>query len=181
MGFSVRITVQNSKNKRITFADAHVIPKEKGIAMKIALDIPVAKELLQKRFTLGEPIFGTLIDPDTRTEISIDRDETHESVMFRSQGELLAALVKNDGMEHAILSIYNPSQEVDLYLFWDVLRSFYADIPELLEYIRGGFKTSKENALEGLVDESDRVIYAAIMSLEWYLADFIKNERSTFS
>ena len=149
--------------------------------MKIALDVPIAKELFQKRLTLGESIFGIISDPDTRTSIEIDRDETHESVMFRSQGELLAALIKTDEMEHAVLNIHDPSPGVDLFLFWDVLKDFYSEIPELQDYIRGGFKTSKENAFDGLVDESDRVIYAAVMNLGWYFEHEIKmdDERSS--
>ena len=150
--------------------------------MKIALDVPVAKDLLQKRLTLGESIFGTLLDPDTRTEISIDLDENTEYVSFRTRGETLAVLIKESGMEHAVLSIYDPSQETELVLFWDTLRSFYEEIPELQEYIRGGFKTSRENALDGLSDESDRIIYASIMNLGWYFEHEIKmdDERSTF-
>lgn len=136
--------------------------------MKIAINVPKAGEVLKSRLFLGESVFGVISDPDTRTEVFLNRDETQEYVGFRTQGELLAALIKPPGATSAVLNIHDPSPGVDLFLFWDVLKDFYSEIPELQDYIRGGFKTSKENAFEGLVDESDRVIYAAVMNLGWY-------------
>lgn len=145
--------------------------------MKIAIDVPVSKSLLQQRLLLGEPVFGVISDPDTRTTIEINRDETQEYVGFKTQGELLAVLLKPPGATSAVLNIHDPSPGTDLFLFWDIIRDFYSGVPELQDYIRGGFKTDQENAFDGLQDESDRVIYAAVMNLGWYFEP--ENEMKT--
>ncbi len=136
--------------------------------MKIAVDVPHAKDVLKARLFLGEPVFGAITDPETRTSVRIHREDDMEHVKFETQGETLAALIKPPGATSGVLNLHDPSPEVDLFLFWDVIRGFYSEIPELQDYIRAGFKTDPETAFDGLKDESDRVVYAAVMNLGWY-------------
>ena len=136
--------------------------------MKIAIDVSTSKEILKSRLFLEEPVFSVLSDPETRTSVKILRDDDSEFITFKSQGEILAALVRPPGASSSVLEIIGPSPGIDLYLFWDILQSFYEEIPELEKYIRGGFNTSREKAFDGLSEESDRCIYAAIMNLGWH-------------
>lgn len=115
------------------------------------------------------PFFGVLYDDRSETRIEVSRDsEGSEVIDFRSQGERLAVYFKKPE-EIPVFRLVEPSPDVDLFLFLEVVHEFYKGVPEIPEYFRNGLEPEEE--LQKLEKESDRVIFNIIMDLETYVRD----------
>jgi hypothetical protein len=123
-------------------------------------------------FVMGTvPFFGILNDDQTETRIEVSRNlEGEEVIDFRTQGERLLVYIKRPE-ENALVRIFEPSQNVDLFLFWEVIHGFYKEVPEISEYFWNRLGSGPEEVLQELEKQTDKVIFSIATNLEPFVQD----------
>ena len=123
-------------------------------------------------FVMGTvPFFGILNDDQTETRIEVSRNlEGEEVIDFRTQGERLLVYIKRPE-ENALVRIFEPSQSVDLFLFWEVIHGFYKEVPEISEYFWNRLGSGPEEVLQELEKQTDKVIFSIATNLEPFVQD----------
>ncbi len=117
------------------------------------------------------PFFGILNDDQTETRIEVSRNlEGEEVIDFRTQGERLLVYIKRPE-ENALVRIFEPSQNVDLFLFWEVIHGFYKEVPEISEYFWNRLGSGPEEVLQELEKQTDKVIFSIATNLEPFVQD----------
>ena len=118
-------------------------------------------------FSLGAvPFFGILYEDSTETRIEVQRSEDGTEIIdFRSQGERLAIFIKRTE-EQGLVRLFEPSESVDLFTFWEKVHEFYLEVPEIPEYFKNVLDPGPEEVHQELEKQCDKIVFGIIMGLE---------------
>ncbi|MHB8369368.1 MAG: hypothetical protein ACYDBP_06690 [Leptospirales bacterium] len=113
-----------------------------------------------------KPWLGAIEETDSETKVDVKRIGEFEAISFRTQGELVASF-RTIPDQDPLLQIYGPSSDVDLHAFSEAVKEIYSRVPEIVTYLRDGFKETPEELVGLATSPGDKVVMAAIMGVEF--------------